>query len=269
MAAPGLEAAMSRTTITSFDLDRLREIVDVANDASGSSAVDVTFAVLDRVRNLIGGDSATFLDLNGAARRSRHLQWTDGEEYITEGLYEVGDDSDDPFWKYYESSSCSLPDRLNKPMVISDRQFYSEWELARNPMTMEVFPDVYDEILAASPCGPGINLRLLIRRGEGPPFGDLDTFLVRLLQPHLQPLLLRTLRSVVPPVEPPLTERQRQILGLVQKGMTNQQVANQLSISPGTVRKHLENSYGRLHVQSRVAAVGVAFADSGDGLQHV
>ncbi len=50
--------------------------------------------------------------------------------------------------------------------------------------------------------------------------------------------------------------------------MTNQKVADQLGISPGTVRKHLENSYARLHVQSRVAAVGMAFANSGDSLQH-
>lgn len=216
---------MSRTTITSRDFDRLRDIVDIADDASGSSAVDVTFAVLDRIREMMGADSATFHDLNGAARRSQHLQMATDEEHLTDGLYEAGDDTDDPFWRYYESSSCSLLDRLNKPMVISDRQLYSEWELARDPMTREVFPDVYDEILAASPCGPGMNLRLLIRRGEGPPFGELDTFLVQLLQPHLQPLFRRTLRSVVPSVEP-LTERQRQILGLVQRGMTNQQVSN-------------------------------------------
>lgn len=258
---------MSKTTINSLDVDLLRETIDIANDISGASAVDVTFAVLDRIREVIGADSATFHDLNGAARRSRHLQMATDEEHVTDGPYEAGD-TDDPFWKYYESSSCSLPDRVNKPMVISDRIMYSALELARDPMTMEVFPDVYDEILASSPCGTGVNLRLLIRRTEGPAFSELDLFLVELLQPHLQPLFRRTLRSVVPPVEPPLTERQHQILGLVREGMTNQQIAHQLGISPGTVRKHLENSYSRLHVQSRVAAVGMAFANIDDSLQH-
>lgn len=35
---------MSRTTISSLGLDRLRDMVDVANDTSGGSPVDVTFA---------------------------------------------------------------------------------------------------------------------------------------------------------------------------------------------------------------------------------
>jgi DNA-binding CsgD family transcriptional regulator len=259
---------MSRTTITSLDLDRLRDMVDIANDTSGSSAVDLTFAVLDRVREVIGADWATFLDMQGAARRVRHLQMTTGEEYVTAGTEDFEDDADDPFWKNYQSCWCSFPDRVSNPMVVSLREVYSEREWARHPMHLEVLPHVHDEILAATPCGPGMNLRLLVGRSEGQPFSDPDRFLVRLLQPHLQPLFLRTLRSVIPAVEPPLTERQRQILGLVREGKTNQQVARQLGISPGTVRKHLENSYSRLHVQSRVAAVGLAFANSGDSLQH-
>ncbi|MGI8947922.1 MAG: helix-turn-helix transcriptional regulator [Ornithinimicrobium sp.] len=259
---------MSRATISSLDLDRLRDMVDVANDTSSSSPVDITFAVLDRVRDAIGGDWATFLDMQGSARRVRHAQMATAEEYVTQGIEYVEDDADDPFWKYYPSSTCSFPDRVSTPMVVSLREVYSEREWARHPMHLEALPHVHDEILAAWPCGPGVNLRLLVGRSEGQPFSDLDRFLVRLLQPHLQPLFLRTLRSVLPAVEPPLTERQRQILGLVRAGMTNQQVAHQLGISPATVRKHLENSYSRLHVQSRVAAVGVAFANSGDSLQH-
>ncbi|MGB7449193.1 MAG: helix-turn-helix transcriptional regulator [Ornithinimicrobium sp.] len=259
---------MSRSTMRSLDVDRLREIIGMANDTSSAPAVDVTFAVLDRVRAMIGADSAAFLDLNGTARRSQHLQMTTDEEHVTEGLCESGDDPDDLFWKYYDSSLCSLPDRANKPVVISDRTMFSALELARHPMSVEVFPEVYDEILAASPHESGVNLRLLIRRTEGPAFSELDLFLVELLQPHLQPLWRRTLRSVLPVVEPPLTERQRLILSLVREGMTNAQVGRQLGISPGTVRKHLENSYSRLHVQSRVAAVGVTFAHNDGSLQQ-
>lgn len=253
---------MSRATVTSIDVDRVRDIIDVANDTSGTSAVEMTFAVLDHVREFIGADWASFHDMKSSARRVRHLQDTDGREHVTVGREDLSDDVDDPFWKHYHSCSCSFPDRANKPMVLSLREVYSEREWAEHPMHVEALPDVHDEVLAAWPCGPGVNLRLLVGRAEGQPFSELDRFLVRLLQPHLQPLFLRTLRAVVPPTEPPLTERQRRILGLVGKGMTNQQVARQLAISPATVRKHLENSYGRLHVQSRVAAVGAAFANS-------
>ena len=65
-----------------------------------------------------------------------------------------------------------------------------------------------------------------------------------------------------------LTGRQREIMGLVREGMTNQQVAHQLGISAGTVRKQLENSYSRLQVQSRVAAVGMTFPQGGDDQRY-
>jgi DNA-binding NarL/FixJ family response regulator len=42
---------------------------------------------------------------------------------------------------------------------------------------------------------------------------------------------------------------------LVAAGHTNAQIARRLGVSEGTVRKHLENIYGRLHVSSRTAAV--------------
>ena len=61
-------------------------------------------------------------------------------------------------------------------------------------------------------------------------------------------------------MEPPLTERQHQILSLVREGMTNQQVAHQLGISPGTVRKHLENSYWAAAVISDGGCDGFSYA---------
>ncbi|MGB3828753.1 MAG: helix-turn-helix transcriptional regulator [Ornithinimicrobium sp.] len=256
---------MRRATLTSVDLDSLRDVVDTANDTSGAPAVDVTFAVLDRIREMIGADFATFHDMQGSVQRVRHLQGTDGEEYFTEQGEEDG--THDAFWTYYQASSCSWPDHQNRPMVISNKDVCSEREWAQDPMHLEYQTDVHDEIMAASPYGPRLNLRLLISRSERPLFSDLDCFLVQLLQPHLQPLFRRTLRSVVPPSEPALTERQREILRLVRGGSTNRQVAHQLGISPGTVRKHLENAFARLNVQSRVAAVGVAFPERGYDLQ--
>jgi len=179
---------------------------------------------------------------------------------VTEGLFEVARNADDPFWTYYESSSCSIPDRSTQPLVIRDSEIYTTVESRRDPMHRESFPTVRDEILLSWPYEPGVNLRLLIARTESKPFSDQDCFLMRLLQPHLEALLRHTVRSNVQPDEQPLTDRQLEILGLVREGMTNHQVARHLGISEGTVRKHLENSYGRLNVQSRMAAVGAAFA---------
>lgn len=44
-------------------------------------------------------------------------------------------------------------------------------------------------------------------------------------------------------------------------GMPNKRIGRILGISEGTVRKHLENIFERLGVQSRTAAVGAAFAE--------
>jgi DNA-binding CsgD family transcriptional regulator len=55
--------------------------------------------------------------------------------------------------------------------------------------------------------------------------------------------------------EPPLTDREREILQLVAAGKSNAEIAEAMWISPGTVRKHLENVYEKLGVHSRTAAV--------------
>ena len=58
-----------------------------------------------------------------------------------------------------------------------------------------------------------------------------------------------------------LTPRHWELLRLVVDGHTNTQIARRLGVTEGTVRTHLENIYGRLHVSSRTAAVTRAFPD--------
>lgn len=56
-----------------------------------------------------------------------------------------------------------------------------------------------------------------------------------------------------------LTPREYEILELVAEGRTNDEIARLLWVSPGTVRKHLENTYEKLGVHTRTAAVAAAF----------
>jgi len=53
---------------------------------------------------------------------------------------------------------------------------------------------------------------------------------------------------------PRLTPREREILDLVAEGVTNDEIAARLWVSPGTVRRHLENIYPKLGVHTRTAA---------------
>jgi DNA-binding NarL/FixJ family response regulator len=52
-----------------------------------------------------------------------------------------------------------------------------------------------------------------------------------------------------------LTVREHEILALLSKGRLYKEIAEQLGISPGTVRTHLEHVYQKLHVQTRTEAV--------------
>jgi DNA-binding CsgD family transcriptional regulator len=53
----------------------------------------------------------------------------------------------------------------------------------------------------------------------------------------------------------PLTRREEEVLRWVARGSTNAQIAATLWLSPGTVRKHLENVFAKLGVHTRTAAV--------------
>ncbi len=52
-----------------------------------------------------------------------------------------------------------------------------------------------------------------------------------------------------------LTPREHEVVLLVAEGLTNADIARQLWISPGTVRRHLENVFAKLDVHTRTAAV--------------
>ena len=52
-----------------------------------------------------------------------------------------------------------------------------------------------------------------------------------------------------------LTPREQEILALLSKGRLYKEIADQLGITHGTVRTHLEHIYQKLHVQSRTEAV--------------
>ena len=80
-------------------------------------------------------------------------------------------------------------------------------------------------------------------------------------QPTLAPEALQALVEIAANPAPPgsdLTAREREVLQLVAKGMTNFQIAHQIGISEATVRFHVGNILSKLEVGNRTEAVRVA-----------
>jgi DNA-binding NarL/FixJ family response regulator len=87
------------------------------------------------------------------------------------------------------------------------------------------------------------------------------------IQPNLARRLLKhfrvpeagaTLEPTPPAAEPevrPLSEREKEILQLIAKGVSNSEAARLLNVSKATIRTHLEHIYQKLEVTNRVEAV--------------
>lgn len=55
-----------------------------------------------------------------------------------------------------------------------------------------------------------------------------------------------------------ITPREKEILEQLKTGLTYEQIATNLFISYGTVRKHIENIYKKLQVDNKVSAINIA-----------
>ncbi len=76
----------------------------------------------------------------------------------------------------------------------------------------------------------------------------------------LSPLVARkvlrlTQRDARPAEDFGLTPREREVLVLAADGLSEPRIAEQLFLSPHTVRSHMVNIYGKLHVHTRAEAV--------------
>lgn len=56
----------------------------------------------------------------------------------------------------------------------------------------------------------------------------------------------------------PLTERETDVLRVVATGRSTEEVGDDLTLSPATVRNHLSNAVATLHADNRIDAINIA-----------
>lgn len=79
------------------------------------------------------------------------------------------------------------------------------------------------------------------------------------IDPRIAGMLLDTFHKLRPiTAEESLSQREKEILQLVARGLTKQEAGNQLGISPHSVSGYLRRAFDKLHVHSLPAAVSAA-----------
>jgi ATP/maltotriose-dependent transcriptional regulator MalT len=130
----------------------------------------------------------------------------------------------------------------------------------------------YKFTLISAPAGYG-KTTLLAHWAHSSRFPVAWLPMARLLQEansrHVMPDYVETLLSAFtgdlsspastqPLLPEPLTDREAEVLELLAAGLTNREIAEELVISPETVKKHAGNIYGKLGASNRTEAAARA-----------
>jgi RNA polymerase sigma factor (sigma-70 family) len=104
------------------------------------------------------------------------------------------------------------------------------------------------------PINPTVGAQLLMRLyTQAPQQEPAD-----LAQPPAQPSASPAEERTQPPLLASLTPREEEVLRLIARGLTNQQIANDLGVSLNTVKKHARRVITKLNVSDRTQAAVLA-----------
>ena len=65
--------------------------------------------------------------------------------------------------------------------------------------------------------------------------------------------------TIPPPALDALTDREREVMALVGAGLSNEEIASRLVVSPATVRTHVSRAMMKLHARDRAQLVVMAY----------
>lgn len=112
--------------------------------------------------------------------------------------------------------------------------------LLKNVRPEQLFEDLRGVMRGEAPIAPAVASKLLdaLRTGGLPRPGAAA--------------------AAAPPPDSVLTRRESEILQLVAAGLSNKEIANELTITEGTVKNHVHNALEKLHLTNRVQAAAYA-----------
>lgn len=120
-------------------------------------------------------------------------------------------------------------------------------------------PDMLGEALRAGPAG------VALKAGE--PSELLEAIrLVARGGTYFDPRLAGVF-AAEKPSQPLLSAREREVFGLLADGLTGEQIAERLVLSPETIRTHVRNAMGKLDAHTRVHALALALQYGEIGLR--
>ena len=165
-------------------------------------------------------------------------------------------DVEDAYWELvHQHAVCEYFARTGdfRPRRMSDLLPPREWR--SRELYNVVFRPYQYELEVRIPSSRAGYTRTFLFHAQKRDFGERDRLVLELLRPHLERVVDGFERCAALEADLPLTRREREILEWVERGKTNAEIAEILWLSPSTVRKHLENAYGKLGVRTRTAAV--------------
>ena len=232
------------------DLRAVLEFVEFAWAHAGRHAFPRE--TLDALARVIPCDSVGYSELDRINRRVIEYVGTDEEDGGDDELFwEIS--GEHPLCRYQQAYADFSAKRLSD--VISHRQLagtrvYAEWF-----RPYRIVAELEVGIVRSR-----TRTRNFVFDREQGDFSDRDVAVLGLIAPHLAHIHETTqLRHAADLADPGnaerLTTREAEIIELVAAGLTNAAIAERLWISPGTVKKHLDNVYEKLGVANRTAAV--------------
>jgi DNA-binding CsgD family transcriptional regulator len=235
--------------VTTVTKTNLRGALELLYDLGSLPSTDpFPLPVVNRLGTLVGAHMAGYgefsISKGGRSYSVNHLVKNCTEPaWVTETVAR---------WWHQDPITCRLHARAVEPMAASDRASKPAFH------RLELFQHVYDPFGTADyvrlflPAPPAMS-RFFFFEQEHWGLKPRERHLLGLLRPHLALWRGRWTAPASPAVFD-LTAREWEVLQAVADGATNREIAEQLWISPHTVRTHLQHIFEKLNVRTRTGA---------------